>query len=198
MRVNLLGAAIVAAVLILAPAPARASSLPGVDFGDRPVLSVGLGTGLGWRPGGSLAVTWPLGEQLAVSGALASTFAGGATFDLRGIYRFVEGSREGPAIAGILGLWGAAGGVGPDPRFTMGVPLAPAVGFGLAYSPLDRLALRLNLAYSPFFAYGTEALGFIGGPPSTGIEAGYTLMPGLELTAGLNGNGDLLGFSYLF
>ncbi len=191
-------AAAIAAALVMTQTPALASSLPGADYGERPVLGVGLGAGLGWRPGGSLAVTWPVLDQLAVGGALASTFAGGVTFDVRGVYRFVEGSREGPAIAGIVGLWGAAGGLGPDPRFTMGVPLAPAIGFGLAYSPLDKLAIRLNLAYSPFFAYGTEALGFIGGPPSTGVEAGYQLAPGLEVTAGLNGNGDILGFSYRF
>lgn len=197
MRAIVLGAGI-AAVIASTPTRALASSLPAADFGERPVLGVGLGTGLGWRPGGSLAVTWPLMDQIALGGALASTFTGGVTYDVRGVYRFVEGSREGPSIAGIVGLWGAAGGIGPDPRFTMGVPLAPSIGFGLAYSPLDKLALRLNLAYSPFFAYGTETLGFIGGPPSTGIEAAYVLMPGFEVTAGLNGNGDILGCSYLF
>lgn len=190
--------AALAAALALAPAPARASSLPGADFGDRPTLGVGLGAGLGWRPGGSFAVTWPAMEQLAVGAAVASTFTGGATYDLRGVYRFVDGSREGPAIAGILGLWGAVGGLGPDPRFSAAAPLAPSIGFGLAYSPLDKLSIRLNLAYSPFFNYGTEVLGFIGGPPSSGIEAAYALSPGFEVTAGLNGNGDLLGLSYAF
>lgn len=197
MRATILTAALAAAFAV-APGQAWASSMPGADFGDRPKLGAGFGAGLGWQPGGSVALTWPVWDQLAVSGAAASTFSGGATFDLRGIYRFVEGSREGPAIAGIVGLWGAAGGVGPDPRFTAGVPLAPSIGFGLAYSPMDKLALRLNLAYSPFFAYGTETLGFIGGPPSTGIEAAYELSPGFEVTAGLNGNGDILGLSYLF
>jgi hypothetical protein len=197
MRAWLIGAFVLAG--LGGPAGvAAASSLPAADVGDRPKLGLGVGAGFGWRPGGSVAVDWPVTDGVAVGGALASTFTGGATFDLRGVYRFVEGSREGPSIAGIVGLWGATGGLGPDPRFTLGVPIAPSIGFGLAYSPLDKLALRLNLAYSPFFAYGTETLGFIGGPPSTGIEAAYALGPGLEVTAGLNGNGDILGVSYLF
>ena len=197
MRAPWIRAAVLACI-VLAPGQALASSMPGADFGDRPTLGAGFGTDLGWRPGGSVALTWPVMDHLAMSGALASSFVGGVTFDVRGIYRFVEGGREGPSIAGIVGLWGATGGLGPDPRFTLGAPVAPAIGFGLAYSPLDRLALRLNLAYSPFFTYGSETLGFIGGPPSTGIEAAYELFPGFEVTAGLNGNGDLLGVSYVF
>ena len=195
MRAFVLGAALMVAG---AAAPPPAPSHPRAALGEPPPGGAGGGARRRRRPRGPRALTWPVIDQLAVGAAVASTFTGGATFDLRGVYRFVEGSREGPAIAGIVGLWGAAGGVGPDPRFTMGVPLAPAIGFGLAYSPLDKLAIRLNLAYSPFFAYGTETLGFIGGPPSTGIEAAYALSPGFEVTAGLNGNGDILGLAYHF
>lgn len=190
-------AALALGIAVMTAAPAMASSLPQADL-DKPRLGVGVGTGLGWRPGGSLAVDVPLGDAIGAGLALQTTFTGATTIDARASYRFVDGSRESPAIAAIAGVWGVVGGAGPDARFTGPVPLAPSIGFGMAYEPLDKLTLRLNLAYSPLFAYGTEQLVFIGGPPTSGVEVAYEVLPGVEATLGLNGNGDVLGLNYTF
>lgn len=190
-------AALALALCVTTAAPALASSMPKADL-ERPTLGIGAGANLGWKPGGSVAVDFPVMGNIGIGLGLNSTFVNGTTFDARASYRFVDGSRESPAIAAIAGVWGVLGGQAGDPRFTSAYPLAPSIGFGLAYEPLDKLTLRLNLAYSPFYAYGSEALAFIGGPPTSGIEAAYEILPGVEATLGLNGNGDVLGLNYQF
>lgn len=184
-----------AAWALVGASPAWASSLPGVDFGDRPVAGLGVGANEALSAGGSLSVDVPLGDQILVGGAIASTFGGNVNYDLRAMYRLVEGSSDSPAIGGLVGVWGAPG----LPGFQLPVSAAPFVGFALAYSPMERVDLRLNLAYSPFFDYGpSEFLGFIGGPPVSGLEVGYQLTPSLEATLGLNGRGDFVGVNMAF
>lgn len=180
---------------VLAERPAEAASLPPVDFGDQTIVGLGVGADQALTAGGSLSIDVPVGSRLLLGGAVASTLGGQFNYDLRGVYRLVEGSRETPAIGGILGLWGAPGMAG----FQLPVAAAPFVGFALAYAATDQIDLRLNLAYSPFFDYGpSEFLGFIGGPPVSGLEVGYQLTPNLEATIGINGRGDFAGVNYAF
>lgn len=185
----------VVAALAMVASPAVASSLPRVDFDDRPTVGVGFGTNQAWSPAGSVSLDIPVGDQWLVGGAVASTLAGGLNGDLRLVYRFVEGGTAGPTIAAIAGVWGEPLGrpMGLSSRFSLPGGAAPLVGFGLAYPVWDRIHLRLNLIYSPFFLYGAETLGFIGGPPGSGLEVGYELNSAIQATLGINGRGDVLG-----
>lgn len=178
-----------------AAGPAMASSLPRVDFGTSPSVGLGFGANQALQAGGSLSVDVPVGQDFLVGGALSSTITGGIVYDARALYRFVEGDNEGPSIAAMVGIWGSPG----LTRFQLPISAAPLVGFGLAYPITPQFDIRLNLAYSPFFNYGpSEFLGFIGGPPGTGIEVGYQIMPNIEATLGINGRGDLLGLNMTF
>jgi hypothetical protein len=188
-------AALAALALTLAVSPlARASSLPRVDFGEKPLLGVGLGANQNWATSGSLSLDVPFADTFLLGGSIATRIDGSVNFDLRGMYRFIEGGKEGPTVAGILGVWGAPGQAG----FTLPGQVAPLVGFGLAYPATDQVDLRLNLAYSPFFQYTHEFLTFIGGPPLAGVEVSYQLTPIMEVTLGVNGRGDFLGANLAF
>lgn len=175
--------------------PAAASSLPRVDFGTEPIVGLGLGVNQGLSAGGSLSLDVPVGTRWMAGASVGSSLARSITYDVRAIYRLVDGGPETPAIGAIVGLWGAPG--APGFQFPLGV--APLVGFGLAYTINEQFDVRLNLSYSPFFNYGSgEFLTFIGGPPLAGLEVGYQLSPGLEATLGINGRGDFLGLAYTF
>jgi hypothetical protein len=143
-----------------------------------------------------LAVDLPVWSSLAVGGAVGTTLAGGTNFDLRAAYRFVEGSQLTPAIAAIVGAWGAPGQAG----FSSSLGVAPYVGFALAYPITDRFNARLDLTYAAFYDYSRagETLLFLGGPPASGLEVGYKILPNLEATLGINGRGDFLGANYNF
>ena len=176
-------------------APAAASSLPRVDFGTEPILGLGLGANQGLSVGGSLSLDVPLGTRWMAGASVGSSLARSITYDVRAVYRLVDGGPETPAIGVIVGLWGAPG----APGFQLPGGVAPLVGFGLGYSINDQFDVRLNLSYSPFFNYGSgEFLTFIGGPPLAGLEVGYRLAPGLEATLGINGRGDFVGLAYTF
>lgn len=176
--------------------PAAASSLPRVDFGDRPSVGLGIGANQSLQAGGSLSLDAPIASQLMLGGAISTSILGNLVYDVRAMYRIVEGvSGEGPSIAGMIGLWGAPG----ASNFQLPGQVAPLVGFGMAYAINEQFDVRLNLAYSPFFTYTSgEFLGFVGGPPGSGIEVGYQLLPNLEATLGINGRGDVLGLNMTF
>jgi hypothetical protein len=184
------------ALAMLPAGGALASSLPRADFGDRPILGVGLGGNQSWSAGGSLAIDVPVWNGLALGGALNTSLGGSFGYDLRAAYRFVEGSQFTPAIAAIAGAWGAPGATG----FTNSLGVAPYLGFALAYPITDRFNARLDLTYAPFYRYAGagETLVFLGGPPSSGLEVGYKVLPNLEATLGINGRGDFLGANYSF
>lgn len=177
----------------LAPA-AWASSLPKVDFGDKPTFGFGLGINQTLRTGGSLSLDVPFGDAIMLGGSVATNLDGSINYDVRGLYRLIEGSTAGPTIAGMIGLWGAPG----TPNFTLPGAVAPLIGFGLAYPATEKIDVRLNLVYSPFYNYTTEFLTFIGGPPTSGVEVGYQLSPNMEVTLGINGRGDFLGANLTF
>lgn len=184
------------AALGIFTAPAEASSLPRVDFGTSPTVGLGFGANQALQAGGSLSVDVPLFGDALVGGALSSTVLGTLVYDVRALYRIVDGaSGEGPSIAGMIGLWGSPGAT----AFQLPGQFAPMIGFGMAYAINAQFDVRLNLAYSPFFRYGaSEFLGFVGGPPGSGIEVGYQLTPAMEATLGINGRGDLLGLNMTF
>lgn len=197
MRVSawLAGLAVVGAAAAF-QAPAEASSLPRVDFDTSPSVGLGFGANQSLQAGGSLSIDVPVASQLLVGGAVSSSIVGSLVYDVRALYRLVEAvPGESPAIAGMVGVWGAPGAA----RFQLPGQFAPLIGFGLAYPINEQFDVRLNLAYSPFFTYGaSEFLGFIGGPPGSGIEVGYQVTPNLEATLGINGRGDLLGLNMTF
>ncbi|MDB5096869.1 MAG: hypothetical protein JWM80_1290 [Cyanobacteria bacterium RYN_339] len=184
------------ALAVLPATEALASSLPRADFGDRPILGVGLGGNRTWSAGGSLALDMPVYPGLALGGALNTTLAGGLNYDLRGTYRFVDGSQLTPAVAAIAGVWGAPGLAG----FSSPLGVAPYLGFALAYPINDRINLRLDLTYAALYDYakGGETLLFLGGPPSSGLEVGYKFLPNVEATLGINGRGDFVGANLSF
>lgn len=182
-----------ALTVVLAPV-AAASSLPKVDFGEKPLFGFGLGINQLLRTGGSLSLDVPFGSTMLLGGSVATNMDGSINYDVRGLYRLIEGGREGPTIAGMVGLWGAPG----TANFQLPGSVAPLLGFGLAYPATDKIDVRLNLVYSPFFTYTTEFLTFIGGPPTSGVEVGYQLTPTLEVTLGVNGRGDILGANMTF
>lgn len=187
-----------APALVMGAAPAAwASSLPKVDFGPSASFGFGVGTNQLWQTGGSLSLDVPVTDSILIGGAAATNLDGSVNFDVRGLYRLIEGGTEGPTIAAMIGLWGAPGGPNAA-NFQLPYPVAPLVGFGLAYPVMDKVDLRLNLAYSPFFTYTGEFLTFIGGPPSSGVEVGYQLTPNMEVTLGINGRGDFLGANLTF
>jgi hypothetical protein len=188
---------IIGALAAIAPtAPALASSLPRADFGDRPTVSLGLGGNQAWSAGGSLAVDLPVWDSLALGGAVGTSLAGGLNYDLRAAYRFVSAGQYTPAVAAVVGAWGAPG----QPNFTSSLGVAPYIGFALAYPINERFNIRLDLTYATFYNYAAagETLLFLGGPPSSGLEVGYKLLPNLEATLGINGRGDFLGANYSF
>lgn len=188
-------AALAALALTVGLVPqAQASSLPRVDFGDKPIFGFGVGMNQNWSTSGSVSLDVPFASTFLLGGSIATRIDGSVNYDLRGMYRFIEGGHDGPTIAGILGVWGAPGQTG----FSLPGQVAPLVGFGLAYPATDKIDLRLNLCYSPFFNYTTEFLTFIGGPPTSGAEVGYKLTPNTEVTLGINGRGDFLGANLTF
>jgi hypothetical protein len=176
------------------PAAAWASSLPKVDFGTQPSVGLGINVNSAFTTGGSVSIDVPFWDVFQVGGAIATRLDGSVNYDVRAMYRFIEGGKDGPSIAGIIGVWGAPGQSG----FTLPGSVAPLVGFGLAYPAMDKLNLRLNLAYSPFFNYTSEFLTFIGGPSVAGAEVAYELTPNTEVTLGINGRGDFVGANLHF
>lgn len=177
--------------------PARASSLPRADFGSQPILGIGVGGNQSWQAGGSLSADFPLNDSLMLGASAASSLGGALNYDVRGMYRFVVGTRStGPSIAAVVGLWGQPG----LPYFQTSLGAAPFIGFAMAYPITDRFTARLDLSYAPFFdyAHASQSLVFLGGPPSSGLEVGYKVAPNLEATLGLNGRGDFLGANFQF
>ena len=95
-----------AAVLVaVAASPAAwASSLPKVDFGSQPSVGLGVGTNQAFTTGGSVSIDIPFLDVFQVGGAIATRLDGSVNYDVRAMYRFIEGGTEGPSIAGMLGV----------------------------------------------------------------------------------------------
>lgn len=185
---KILSAATLAAVTALwASAPAQASTLPGADFApDTRTLGVGVGYG------GGLAFDWSVGKGLMAGFSAARLTAPlGNRVDVRLLYQFIDGGRNGLSIAGIVGLWADTGFSGSP------FPFLPPIegGFGLAYPITQQLTARLNLVvplFSPLRAFD------VFGGPAAGLEMGYRFQPNFEGTLGLNGQGNLLGLRLNF
>lgn len=170
-------------------APAPASTLP--DGAVPPGFAVGGGLGAWVSPGfgGALALDYAVREGLSVGLSAGGTSAGYVAYEARALYRLVEATGMSPAVSVLAGVWGQPGAA----RFTSGLPFAPELGFALSYRFLERWRAGLNLVYSPFFRYGLERWIFAEGPPGAGLAVGYALTPGLEVTVGLSGYGELVG-----
>jgi hypothetical protein len=178
----------------VAPVATEASTLPRADFASHPLLGVGLGMSQAPALEGALSYDMPLTSQVLLGASVGYGLGSNVTYDVRALYRFIPLSPDGPAIAGILGVWGAPGQTG----FQLGGNMAPFVGVGLAYAINDRFDARVDLSYSPFYNYGNQFLSIIGGPPIFGGEVGYKFSPTLQATLGLDGRGDIAGLSLSF
>lgn len=186
------------ATIHLATAPAaQASSLPTFDTDRGPVIGVGSGP--------SVSLNWRLTDDFAIglSGGLnifdgaawridPSTF-GIVRYDLNGLYLLRDGGPTGVTIAAVGGLWG-------DTSFLRqpieGLPVGLEGGFALSYPFLPKLIGRINFLVS--YQLFASPLGYNLGafPPAAGLELAYFPMPGLELTVGYNGQGDVVGLRW--
>lgn len=177
-------------------APAMASTLPEADFtyGQR-VLGLGIGQGI------SGSVDVPISRQVSLGGAIGIPAFALSEFDVRGLYKFVDGGRKGFTLDGILGVLGATA------LYPGAPPANLEVGIGMAYPFTDKIIGRVNLVIVPFLFGNNGNAGFVANPafyngifagPSGGLEVAYRFTPRLEGTLGENGLGNLLGLKYAF
>jgi hypothetical protein len=181
--------AIALAVLTLGGLSAEASTMPRADFGrNSRVLGIGLGNGIG------ASIDAAVQPNLTLGGALGSGVYGFNTtrWDLRMLYRFVDGGRRNLSVAGLLGLWG-------DTAYQRALGLAPGleIGFALSYPFTREVTGRLNLAVPYYGTLGGPYFNAFGGP-SAGFELAYRFQPHLEGTLGVNGLGGILGLKLNF
>lgn len=173
----------IALVILIAPS-AWASTLPKADFGDRGYLGVGVGPAVG------ASYDARLSRELLVGASVGSILWPGPTstrYDLRALYRFVDGGRTSLSIAGILGAWGDTAFAAP-----LGWPGGIEIGFGLSVPITHDLTGRLNLLVPYYQVPSTHFFDVFYGP-SGGIELGYKITPWIEATLGLNGSGGIAG-----
>jgi hypothetical protein len=167
--------------------PANASTLPPADL-ESTSIGVGLiSTGL--------SIDVPLGSKVftGLSVALPVFYPGNLFGTLRynfyGAYQLIKEKDSNLSFAGILGLWGDRNFVRTDFSNTI---IALQLGFAVAYKVNDLFLARINLvAALPASEYGIIA-------PAAGFELVYTPSKNLELSAGLNGQGDILGARWKF
>lgn len=167
--------------------PALASNLPGADFTP---TERAVGVGIGY--GGGLSVDAALNNGMLIGLSAARLAAPlGNRFDMRLLYKFINGEDNGLSIVGILGLWGDTGFAGSP------FPFLPPIegGFGLAYPVTKQLTGRLNLVVPLFVPI--RAFDIFGGP-AAGLEVGYKFRPAIEGTLGFNGQGNLIGMRMRF
>ena len=171
-----------AAVLALGATalPAQASSMPKADF-DRNTLGLGLGNGF------SLSLDFPVNRELSLGGSISAPGFVSNNFDLRLLYKLLNGGRSNLTLALLAGVQAYG------PRFGTISTYQPMVGVGLAYPFTSQLTGRLNLVAG----FGGGAFGLTSMGPS-GIELGYRFTPNLEGTIGANGRGDFIGLKFAF
>lgn len=172
--------------LIAWTAPVAASTLPQADFN-------GLHLGLGSSPGISLELA--LTEHLALGGAAALPLFFGAfgftRYEGHLSYRFLK--QEQVDVSLLLGVFGDLNSSG---RTELDLsPLGLALGLGITWHLSPELSVRANIVPGIGFPKSTGWGLF---PPAGGVEVGYHPVPSLEVTAGFNGNGDILGFNFRF
>lgn len=165
---------------------AQASTLPGADIAD-------LRLGLGSSPGVALQI--PLGEQLQLGGSAALPFFYGAfgftRYDVHLSYRLIQSDKL--SVSAILGVFGD---LNTSQRTDLKLsPFGIEAGVGIAYKINEYFTARVNIVPGLGFPNSTGWGLF---PPAGGIEVAYHPVPELEVSAGFNGNSDILGFNYRF
>lgn len=172
--------------------PAAASTLPRADITSRDMRYFGLGAGHAVSVSADVAVhpQWTLGASL---GTGYWNDPEPYRYDVRAMYSFVNGGRTGLSIAGILGLWGGATFQNP---YNLGRLPVPEVGFGLSY-PYQAFVARLNLIV-PYYGQIAGPYFYMFGGPAGGLEVAYRMRPYMELTLGINGQGNYLGLKLDF
>lgn len=161
-----------------------ASTLPQADFH-------GLHLGLGSSPGLSLELA--LSDHLAIGGATAlPIFLGGVTrYEGHLSYRLLQHQQVDVSL-----LFSIFGDLNTFGRSDLELaPVGLAAGLGIAWHLTPELNIRVNIVPGLTFPKSTTWGLF---PPAGGLEVGYHPLPELEVTAGLNGNGDILGFNFRF
>lgn len=171
--------------------PVAASTLPQADFpANHRLLGIGAG-----NDNISVSLDVPLSTNLSLGGSVNLPGVGVGTnraiYDVRGMYRFVDGGRRNLSIAGILGFWGTHW--YGSTSFINNLEL----GFGLAYPFTHQITGRLNLVV-PYYGTVAGPYYFTFGGPAAGLEVGYLFNPNLEGTLGANGQGGILGLNIRF
>ncbi len=116
-------------------------------------------------------------------------FFGTIRYELHFVYQLIKEKDSNLSFGAIAGVWG-------DHNFTQSkfskTLISLQLGFGVSYKFTEQLNGRINfVAALPASQYGILA-------PSAGFELVYCPTSNLELSAGINGQGDLLGARWKF
>ena len=171
---------------LLLPSPALASSMPAAD---RVANHIALASGPALAAEWNLAPRWTIGASLATPWYFWQDF-GSLRYGTFGMVQLLE--IDGFFIAGIVGLYGDLN-FGDLDRYA---PLGLQLGAAFAYQLNPKLTLRLNLV--PGVSLRLPPNGWVIFPPAGGAEIAWRWSPNLEVTAGYNGNGDILGLNWIF
>jgi hypothetical protein len=167
--------------------PSHASTLPPAD-----IDSVSIGVGL---LGPGLSIDVPVAPRVftGLSVSLPIFYPGNLfgtiRYNLYGAYQIIKEKDSKLAFAGVLGIWGDRNFVSTTYSNTIA---AFQLGFAVAYTFTEQFRVRVNIiAALPASDYGIIA-------PAAGFELVYTPSKNIELSAGLNGQGDIFGARWHF
>lgn len=173
-------------VSLLITSPVLASTMPAADRSASAVsLGSGPAVGFGWQP----APRWSFGASAAAPFYYFQDF-GTLRYGAWAMYQLLE--QDGFYMAGVAGLYGDV----YFPDFNRYSPVGLQLGAALAYKLNKRLTLRLNIV--PGVSLRLPPVGWVVFPPAGGAEIAWRMQDQLELSLGYNGNGDILGLSWIF
>lgn len=173
-------------LILLLIQPSLASTMPGAD---RPISRLNLGSAPGLGVDLALDQRTVMGLSLATPFYFASDF-GTLRYSAHGMYQVLR--QDGFYMALVMGIYGDL----YFPDLSRHPILAVQGGAALAYDLNSQLTLRLNIV--PGISLQLPPQGWIFFPPAGGVELAWHIHSHLEGSLGFNGNGDILGLSWIF